>query len=75
MSHVTITLGVNEKLAPKYKIVVAKKAKLPPGEENRSGKKRAPKPKAEAEKSAEPKQKQKPNFFQKVFRRKAGMGQ
>lgn len=70
MSHVTITLGINEKLAaPKYKIVVAKKAKLPPGESERSGKKRVPK--AEAEKTGEPKPKQNPGFFQKVFRRKA----
>jgi large subunit ribosomal protein L22 len=70
MSHVTITLGVNEKLAPKYKIVVPKKTKLPPGEEHPSKKKRVPK--AGGEKPAEPKQK--PSFFQKVFRRKAGMG-
>src|ERR1700734_1563666 len=33
MSHVTITLGLDEKLAPKYKIVVPKKVKLPPGAE------------------------------------------
>lgn len=78
MSHVTITLGVNEKLAaPKYKIVVAKKAKLPPGESDRSGKKRVPKPKAPkpgatGEKMVE--KKPKPNFFQKVFRRKAMEG-
>ncbi len=30
MSHVTITLETNEKLQPKYKIVVPKKVKLPP---------------------------------------------
>jgi large subunit ribosomal protein L22 len=73
MSHVTITLGVNEKLAaPKYKIVVPKKAKLPPGESDRSGKKRVPKPKSpEAEKAGEPQPKKNPGFFQKVFRRKA----
>lgn len=73
MSHVTLTLGINEKLAaPKYKIVVPKKSKLPPGETERSSKKRVPKP--EAENGGEPKSKQNPGFFQKVFRRKAGMG-
>src|SRR5580700_6296207 len=30
MSHVTMVLGVNAKLTPKYKIVVPKKSKLPP---------------------------------------------
>src|ERR1700734_3396770 len=30
MSHVTMVLGVNPKLKPKYKIVVPKKSKLPP---------------------------------------------
>jgi len=71
MSHVSITLGVNEKLAPKYKIVVPKKVKLPPGEDRPSkAKKRVAK--AGEEKPVEPKQK--PSFFQKVFRRKAGMG-
>src|SRR6202044_4234810 len=33
MSHVTITLGLNTKLNPKYKIVPPKKTKLPPGAE------------------------------------------
>ena len=71
MSHVFLTLGMNEKLAPKYKIVVPKKAKLPPGEEGKPSKKRVPK-KPEGERQQE--QKKNPGFFQKVFRRKAGMG-
>ncbi|MDE2019298.1 MAG: 50S ribosomal protein L22 [Patescibacteria group bacterium] len=72
MSHVTLTLGVNEKLQPKYKIVVPKKSKLPPGEEGKPAKKRVPKKSEGGEK--QPEQKKNPGFFQKVFRRKAGMG-
>ena len=72
MSHVSLTLGVNEKLQPKYKIVVSKKAKLPPGEDRPSGKKRVPK-KTEGERPA-PEPRRNPGFFQRVFRRKAGMG-
>ena len=33
MSNVTLVLGLNENLTSKYKIVVPKKVKLPPGEE------------------------------------------
>lgn len=71
MSHVSLTLGLNEKLKPKYKIVVSKKTKLPPGED-RPNKAKKRLIKSDEEKSTETKQK--PGFFQKVFRRKAGMG-
>lgn len=73
MSHVTLVLGVNESLKSKYKIVAPKKAKLPPGDERPTGKKRvAPKKESEGE---EPKKKQvKQGFFKKMFNRKSGMG-
>ncbi len=35
MSHVTITLGVNESLKSRFTIVPPKKTKLPPGEDKR----------------------------------------
>ena len=70
MSHITLTLGINEKLQSKYKIVVPKKTKLPPGEDVKTkSKKRVPK--VEGEKTKEPRKQS--GFFQKVFRRKAGM--
>ena len=72
MSHITITLRVNEKLSPKYKIVAPKKAKLPPGHDpSTAPKKKTKAPKDERE-SYEPKQRQ--NFFKRVFGRKSGMG-
>jgi large subunit ribosomal protein L22 len=63
MSHVTITLRLNEKLKSKYNIVPPKKTKLPPDQ----GPARASKkPQAKSEKEGfEPKQKQ--NFFKKMF--------
>ena len=66
MSNVTLVLGVNEKLAPKYKIVVPKKAKLPPG----AGK--PTKPKREVVRpEMEPKQDKKPGFFKRMFNPKS----
>ena len=69
MSHVTIVLGINTKLKPKYKIVVAKKSKLPP-DQGPSPSRKAPKAPKERE-NFEPRRKQ--NFFKRVFGRKAGM--
>jgi large subunit ribosomal protein L22 len=69
MSHITLMLGINEKLAPKYKIVVPKKVKLPPGTDPSTKPKRAPKPQ---ENKTEPQKKQQ-NFFKKMFRNKSGM--
>jgi large subunit ribosomal protein L22 len=71
MSHVTLVLGVNEKLQPKYKIVAPKKTKLPPGTDPVTKPKRklaAPKPEKD---NFEPRKKQ--NFFKRVFGRKSGM--
>lgn len=63
MSNVTLTLGVNEALKPKYKIIVQKKVKLPPGEE-KSLKGKREKPKFEPEeKQAE----KKTGFFKRMF--------
>jgi large subunit ribosomal protein L22 len=62
MSHVTITLRTNEKLKPKYKIVVPKKVKLPPGQDPTTKPKRAPK--AESE-NVEPNRKQ--GFFKRMW--------
>ncbi len=62
MSHVTITLGVNEKLSPKYKIVTAKKVKLPPGQGPTTKPKKAPQPEQE---NIEPRKKQK--FFKRMW--------
>lgn len=63
MSHVTIVLGLNENLKTKYKIVVKKKVKLPPGEA-RPVKEKREKAKPEGE-HFEPKKKQ--GFFKKMF--------
>ncbi len=70
MSHISITLGVNENLKPIYRIVVPKKTKLPPDQGPHPAKK-APKPKQEPG-NYEPKKQQ--NFFKRMFGRKAGMG-
>ncbi len=71
MSNVILTLGVNEKLKPKFTIVVPKKVKTPPGGEKPT-KARAPK---EGDKEVEKQEKQKkPGFFKRSFSRKAGMG-
>ena len=63
MSHVTITLGVNDKLKPKYTIVVPKKSKLPPGQ-GPTTKSKAPRTNADGE-TLEPKKKK--NFFKRMF--------
>jgi len=67
MSHVTIVLAEKEGLAPRFKIVVQKKTKLPP-ELNKTEKK-GKEPKKEEKTVATP---QKPGFFRKVFSRKSG---
>lgn len=65
MSHVTIVLGVNEKLAgPKFKIVVPKKTKLPPSEDRRTKIKHSEKPEEEKK---EPKKSQ--GFWKRTFGR------
>lgn len=68
MSHVTLVLGVNEALKPKYQIVVPKKTKLPPDERKSAGEKRVKKPGA-----AEPaeKQEKKRGFFKRMFNPKS----
>ena len=66
MSHVTLTLGVNEKLAPKYKIVVPKKVKLPPDQGPAPKTKKSQKPEQEG---FEPKKRQ--NFFKRMFSSKS----
>jgi len=68
MSHVTITLGVNENLKSKYTIVAPKKTKLPQVSEGKKVKdKRNPK---EYEKQIEAK---KPSFWKRTWsRRKTG---
>ena len=67
MSNVTLVLGLNENLKPKYQIVVKKKAKLPPGGEKPAKEKR------EKEKAMpdhfEPKKKQ--GFFKRMFNPKS----
>ena len=68
MSHVTLTLGINEALTPKYKIVVPKKTKLPPSEDKRTKSKQPPKPEQSA-----PEPKKKPGFWKRTFSRKTGM--
>ncbi len=66
MSHVTLVLGVNEKLSrARFTIVPPKKTKLPPCQDVRT---RNKKPKA-AEKEA-PKSKQAPGFWKRRFGRK-----
>jgi len=64
MSHITLTLGVNPKLEPKFKIVVPKKVKLPPGQDPTTKPKKASKPQPEKE-NFEPRKKQ--NFFKRMF--------
>jgi len=67
MSHVTLVLAEREGMAPpRFKIVVKKKAKLPPGA-SRPIKKGKMKDEREPEKPPS-----KPGFFKKMFSRKAG---
>jgi large subunit ribosomal protein L22 len=71
MSNVIITLGVNEKLTPKFTIVVPKKVKVPPGG-TKPTKAKKPTDKGPGE-EAEKLEKQKPSFFKRAFSRKSGM--
>jgi len=68
MSRITLVLAEKPELAsPRFKIVVPKKVKLPPGEGKPAKKPRV----AKAEKeTVEPKKK--PGFFRRIFSRKAG---
>lgn len=75
MSHVTIVLGLNEKLKSRFTIVPPKKKKATPAEsaKTRNVKKRAVKPEIEG---AEPKKTEgKNNIWKRTFNRKAGMGE
>ncbi len=69
MSNVMLVLGLNEALKPKFKIVVQKKVKLPPGEEKPMKKKRVQKPERETTE-----QKKKPGFFKRMFSPKSRTG-
>ncbi|HVN26102.1 MAG TPA: 50S ribosomal protein L22 [Candidatus Paceibacterota bacterium] len=69
MSHVTITLGVNEALKPKFTIVAPKKTKLPPVTDTKKIKDKHT-PDTGTEKDSRP---QKPGFWKRTFtRRKSG---
>ena len=74
MSNVTLTLGVNEKLKPKFTIVVPKKVKRVPGGDRptKSGKPKKPGEEAAVEKSDK---QQRKGFFKRTFSRKAGAGE
>ena len=68
MSHVTITLGVNENLKNKYTIVTQKKTKLPKVTDEKKLK-----DKHEPEKQEKEMKAQKPSFWKRTFsRRKSG---
>jgi len=69
MSNVTLILGVNEKLAPRFKIVAPKKAKEVPGEESYKGSKvtKAPKVKKDMTAEKENVEMKKSGFLKKVF--------
>ncbi len=67
MSHVTLTLGVNEALKPRFTIVPPKKAKLPPGEAPRT---KSKKPKAVEKSADQQKSKQSSGFWKRRFGRK-----
>lgn len=70
MSHVTITLGINENLKSKYTIVTAKKTKIPKVSSTKKTKDKRSQDTSE-EKIETPKQK--PGFWKRTFnRRKAG---
>lgn len=74
MSHVTLVLGVNDKLKSRFTIVPPKKKPATPeAPGKRTAKKRMAKPEQEG---TEPKQKErKNNFWKRTFSRKAGMGE
>ncbi len=64
MSNVTLVLGLNENLKPKYKIVTPKKVKLPPGGGKPSGKKRVNENQKPEEEFYE---KKKPGILRRMF--------
>src|SRR3989344_1486379 len=67
MSHVTLVLAEKAELRPpRFKIVVPKKAKLPPGASKKTSAKRE-KPTIEEKEATKP---QKPGFFKRIFSRK-----
>jgi large subunit ribosomal protein L22 len=74
MSHVTLTLGVNEKLKSRFTIVPPKKKKLSPDD---SGKRTAKKRITKTEQDGVETQKKESNntFWKRTFNRKAGMGE
>lgn len=69
MCHVTLILGVNEKLASRFTIVVPKKAKIVPGQESHKGNKvkKAPKTEKGILASKENAEMKKSGFLKKVF--------
>lgn len=75
MSHVTITLGVNENLRPRFTIVVPKKTKSagPSGDAKKRTKRMPKNDQTEKEPSGEVKKqrKQKTSFWKRTFNRKA----
>ncbi len=82
MSHVTLVLGVNAELKPRFTIVAPKKRKAAPGESGtRTSKKRttapsAPKPEQEGgEKKRSEKKQGNSGFWKRSFNRKQGMGE
>ncbi len=76
MSHVTLVLGVNEKLKSRFTIVPPKKKKPAPSDGPRTPKKRPVKPEQEGGESGNGNRKDgKNNFWKRTFSRKAGMGE
>ncbi len=72
MSNVTLVLGVNENLTPKYQIVAPKKTKIPRGEERKHPKaKGASSGKETMRPEAEKKSEKKPGFLKRMFNPKA----
>lgn len=68
MSHVTLVLAEKDMgKPPRFKIVVKKKVKLPPGEVPKD--KKRVEPEEDIKKAASPK---KPGFFKRMFSRKSG---
>ena len=67
MSNVTLTLGVNEALKPKYQIVVPKKVKMPPGEGRPVREKRG----KQQEGGETTDRNKKPGFFKRMFNPKS----
>jgi large subunit ribosomal protein L22 len=74
MSHVTLTLGVNEKLKSRFTIVPPKKKKaLPDDSGKRTAKKRITKTEQDVVETK--KKESNNNFWKRTFNRKAGMGE